>query len=67
LDYEETLLMRADSTVTLRGEDGGDGFQIINTDAEGDEGVPIAIEGLDSEPFDGQYIQLDVVSVRPIP
>ncbi len=61
LDYVETVPIAAGATVTLDA-DSRDSLQLRNLDASGQ---PIVIPGVAPAPmaFDGQFVQMDVVSV----
>lgn len=60
VDYEHTVRLEGGTTVTLEANV-SDGEQTINTDGAGS---PISISGtLLPQPYDGQFIQMDVVSV----
>jgi len=61
LDYTETIPIDAGATVTLLAES-IDSFELRNLDASGQ---PIVIPGVAPAPlpFDGQFVQMDVVSV----
>lgn len=63
LDYEKTLEVAAGATVTLSA-DAQDHKQITNQD---DKGKPVIIPDVPPapEPFDGQFIQMDVTKVAP--
>jgi hypothetical protein len=63
IDYTETIPMQGATTLTLIG-DPVDGVQIINVD---DAGKPNVVPDVPPAPaaFDGQFIQMDVVSVVP--
>ena len=64
IDYVRTVEIDTGANLTLRA-DAIEGRQIVNVDAAGQ---PIVIEGVppDPEPFDGQLIQMDVVSIRRV-
>ncbi len=61
IDYTETVPIEAGATVTLQA-DSRDAFQLRNVDASGN---PIVVPGVRPAPmpFDGQFVQMDVVSV----
>ncbi len=61
IDYTETIPIEAGATVTLLA-DSRDAFQLRNLDATSQ---PIVIPGVPPapKPFDGQFVQMDVVSV----
>ncbi len=61
LDYTETIPIEAGATVTLRA-DSRDSFELRNL---GSDGQPIVVPGIAPapKPFDGQFMQMDVVSV----
>ena len=63
LDYTETIEVAAGATVTLTA-DSVDGGQIIDIDASGNA---IVVPGIAPAPnaYDGQFVQMDVVSVTP--
>jgi hypothetical protein len=64
LDYQQTFRVDAGATVTLFA-DAVDGAEIRNLDATG---TPISIPGVAvAQPYDGQFVQLDVVAVTPDP
>jgi len=64
LDYQQTFRVDAGATVTLFA-DVVDGAEIRNLDATG---TPISIPGVAvAQPYDGQFVQLDVVAVTPDP
>ncbi|MBC8131612.1 MAG: hypothetical protein H7X95_01420 [Deltaproteobacteria bacterium] len=65
LDYTRTVRMAADSTVTLIA-DPIDGAQVENG---GTDGLPVVVPGIPPAPsrYDGQFIQMDVVSVTQLP
>lgn len=64
LDYQQTFRVDAGATVTLFA-DAVDGAEIRNLDATG---TPISIPGVAvAQPYDGQFVQLDVLSVVPDP
>ena len=54
--------MDAGAKLTLTADAGGDAIQTKNRDEDGD---PIVVPGVppEGEPFDGQFVQLDLVSV----
>ncbi len=62
IDYEETVTLAAGSAVTLTARS-MDGREVRNVDVAGN---PIVVPGVAPapRPFDGQFIQLDVVSVQ---
>jgi hypothetical protein len=65
LDYEVTVKIRGGSQVTFDVDGDGsvpDGHQVSNFDDTVVPGVPPA-----PMPYDGQFVQLDVVSVAPAP
>jgi hypothetical protein len=61
IDYTEVIAMAGGAAITLTG-DPVDGQQILNID---DAGQPIVVPDIPPapKPFDGQFIQMDVVSV----
>ncbi|MFO0722755.1 MAG: LamG domain-containing protein [Myxococcota bacterium] len=64
IDFTQTIPMDAGATVTLFA-DAIDGTQIRNRD---DTGTPISIPGVTPpQPYAGQFIQMDVLSVTPQP
>jgi hypothetical protein len=65
IDYERTVTIAAGSRVVLDAQ-AFDGREIQNRTERGD---PIVIPGVDPapEPFDGQFIQMDVVDIRRVP
>ncbi len=65
LDYHATLRANAGATLTLA-VDPRDGLEAPNVD---NGGTPIVVPGIAPapNPFDGQFIQLDVESVRALP
>ncbi len=65
LDYTRTVRMAADSTVTLTA-DPIDGAQVENG---GIDGLPVVVPDIPPSPdrYDGQFIQMDVVSVAQVP
>ncbi len=60
IDYEETILLEGGSTVTLAA-DAQDGALILNQD---ENGMPIVVADISPypKPFNGQFIQMDVIS-----
>ncbi len=62
VDVEVTLDIAPGATVRLVADDGGDGLQLRNLGADGD---PLVIEGVepDPDPYDGQFLQIDVLEV----
>ena len=62
LDYEEAVTLEAGAAVTLTARS-MDGREVRNVDVAGN---PIVVPGVapSPRPYDGQFIQLDVVSVR---
>jgi len=64
IDYQETIRIDAGATVTLFA-DAVDGQEIKNVDAQG---APLTISGtMLTQPYNGQFIQMDVMSVKPDP
>jgi len=62
LDYKKTILVDAGATVTLYA-DSKDGQEIVNVGADSN---PVSIAGTSiTQPYDGQFIQMDVDSVAP--
>ena len=63
LDFTQTLQLQGGTSVTLVA-DPRDGVEIINTDGDGGTNL---IPGIPPAPlaFDGQFLQMDVVSVVP--
>jgi hypothetical protein len=63
IDYVQTISLQGQSTLTL-GADPRDGFEIVNTDGDGGANL---VAGVAPAPlaFDGQFIQMDVVTVVP--
>ena len=61
LDLTETIPIAAGATVTLSA-DSRDGYELANL---GDGGAPVVVQAVPPAPapFDGQFIQMDVVSV----
>lgn len=55
LDYEQTLVVQGGATVTLF-SNGCDGQQVSNHQGN-------VVPGLDTQPYDGQYLRMDVLSV----
>jgi len=64
IDYTRTIRVQGGATVTLSA-DAQDGRLVSNTD---DKGKPLVIPAVPPAPapFDGQFIQMDVVSVVPV-
>ena len=62
LDIEKTIVMDHGATLTLLADAGGDALSTKNMDSNGD---PIVVNGVPPYPyaFDGQFVQLDIVSV----
>ncbi len=65
IDYQKTIRVQGGATVTLSA-DAQDGRLCSNTD---DKSTPLVIAGVPPAPapFDGQFIQMDVISVVPAP
>ena len=65
IDYQKTIRVQGGATVTLSA-DAQDGRLVSNTD---DKGKPLVVPAVPPAPapFDGQFIQMDVVSVVPAP
>jgi hypothetical protein len=65
IDYQKTIRVQGGATVTLSA-DAQDGNLVSNLD---DKGTPLVIPAVPPAPapFDGQFIQMDVVSVVPAP
>lgn len=63
IDYQKTIRVQGGATVTLAA-DAQDGNLVSNLD---DKGTPLVIPAVPPAPapFDGQFIQMDVVSVMP--
>jgi hypothetical protein len=63
IDYTETIAITAGATVTLLA-DSRDAFELRNLDSSGN---PIVVPDIPPAPdaFDGQFVQMDVVSVKP--
>ena len=62
IDYVKTLRIDAGATVTLFAAS-KDGAELFNRDANS---TPISVQGTSvAQPFDGQFIQMDVESVAP--
>jgi hypothetical protein len=63
IDYQQTVQMDAGAAVTLYAST-VDGLEIRNLDEAGD---PIVVAGISPSPsaYDGQFIQVDVVSIVP--
>ena len=61
LDYTETVPIASGATVTLHA-DSRDSYELRNVDSSGQ---PIVVPGVAPAPgaFDGQFVQMDVVSV----
>jgi len=66
LDYTATIPMTAGATVTMTA-DAKDDNEVAN--ANGVDGGPVLVPGVPPypQPFDGQFIQMDVVSVLAMP
>lgn len=64
LDYQQTVRVAAGATLTLT-VDGVDGAQLANHDGAGN---PTVVVGVPPAPaaFDGQFIQMDVISVTAL-
>ncbi len=62
LDIEKTIVMDHGATLTLLADAGGDALSTKNRDGDG---VPIVVNGVPPYPypFDGQFVQLDIVNV----
>jgi len=65
IDYTVTLPMQSSASVSLSA-DTVDGIEITNLDANGN---PIVVPGISPAPaaYDGQFIQMDVTNVVPMP
>lgn len=64
LDFEQTILMNAGATITLFA-DAVDSQEIKNIDAQNN---PVEVSGVSlAQPYDGQFIQMDVETVTPEP
>jgi hypothetical protein len=65
LDYQKTIRVQGGATVTLSA-DAQDGRLIANVDANH---KPVIVPDVPPapQPFDGQFIQMDVVAVTPVP
>jgi len=65
IDYQQTIQVDAGATVDLFADTVG-GSEIANRDADGN---PIYVEDVPPWPewYDGQFVQMDVVSVAPAP
>ena len=62
IDYVKTIRIDAGATVTLFAAS-KDGAQLFNRDANS---APVSVQGTSvAQPFDGQFIQMDVESVAP--
>lgn len=65
IDFQQTVRIDAGATVTLTA-DAKDGQEIINVGADGT--TPVTVAGTSvAQPYDGQFIQMDVVSVAADP
>ena len=62
IDYTRTVRVAAGSIVALSA-DPGDSMEMRNIDANG---APIALPEVAPQPFDGQFVQMDVVAVSPV-
>ena len=63
IDYQETIQATAGATVTLSA-DPADGAEVLNIDANLQ---PVSITGTTvTQPYNGQFIEMDVVSVEPV-
>ena len=62
LDFAKTVVMSNGATITLYADTGGDQLSILNIDGQG---VPIVAPGVPPAPaaYDGQFLQVDVVSI----
>ena len=62
LDIEKTIVMDHGATLTLLADAGGDALSTKNRDDNGD---PIVVNGVPPYPypFDGQFVQMDIVDV----
>lgn len=62
VDITKTVAIDTGATVTLDASAGGDALETKNVDPQGS---PIVVPGVppDPDPYDGQFIQMDVVSV----
>lgn len=64
MDYERTVVMQGGATIDL-GAESCDARQIINKDPSG---AALSVEGVSVEqPYNGQFVQIDVVNVRVAP
>ena len=65
IDFQRTVMISAGSAVTLSAQT-IDAAQIKNVDING---TPIVVPGIPPAPapFDGQFVQMDVISVTPSP
>ncbi|HXJ20473.1 MAG TPA: LamG-like jellyroll fold domain-containing protein [Polyangia bacterium] len=62
IDFEKTVRIAAGALITLTSHS-GDGAQFANV---GSNGTPVAIGGtLIQQPYDGQFVQVDIISVQP--
>jgi len=67
LDFQQSIRMNAGASITLYAAS-LDNQQIKNLQdpSTGTEGAPIVVEGTAlAQPYDGQFIQMDVLDVRP--
>jgi hypothetical protein len=65
IDFQQTVRIDAGATVTLTA-DAKDGQEIINVGADGT--TPVMVAGVSvAQPYDGQFIQMDVVNVAADP
>jgi hypothetical protein len=68
IDYTKTIRAAAGAVVSLSAT-AGDGLEILNRDSALSSGSPIVVPGVPPAPeaFNGQFIQMDVVSVVLVP
>jgi hypothetical protein len=66
IDYERTVRVQGGGRVTLTSNTGTDSAQVSNHDAMN---APIFVPGVAPAPmaYDGQFVQMDVVSVTLVP
>ncbi len=63
LDVQKTIVMDNGATLSLLADSGGDLLGTINEDQDGE---PIIVSGVPLYPyaFDGQFVQIDIVSIK---
>ncbi len=63
LNIQKTIVMEHGATLTLFAGSGGDNLGTLNMDGNGE---PIVVSGVSPypDPFDGQFVQLDIVDVE---